>query len=89
MSKHPMRQRRSLLQLVVHDRQWLIGQSKAGTADPQSQQGRMMPSGRAAADAAKEDGRWAAAYAPPSEAEVPADLMAAIVADSAGARICR
>jgi uncharacterized protein YdeI (YjbR/CyaY-like superfamily) len=46
-------------------------------------QGRMMPSGRAAVEAAKEDGRWAAAYAPPSEAEVPADLMAAIVADSA------
>jgi uncharacterized protein YdeI (YjbR/CyaY-like superfamily) len=45
--------------------------------------GRMMPSGRAAVEAAKEDGRWAAAYAPPSEAEVPADLMAAIVADSA------
>jgi uncharacterized protein YdeI (YjbR/CyaY-like superfamily) len=31
--------------------------------------GRMMPSGRAAVDAAKEDGRWAAAYAPSSEAE--------------------
>ena len=46
-------------------------------------QGRMMPSGRAAVEAAKEDGRWAAAYAPSSEAEVPADLMAAIVADSA------
>src|SRR3954451_22995959 len=46
-------------------------------------QGRMMPSGRAAVEAAKEDGRWAAAYAPPSEAQVPADLLAAIVADSA------
>jgi uncharacterized protein YdeI (YjbR/CyaY-like superfamily) len=46
-------------------------------------QGRMMPSGRAAVEAAKDDGRWAAAYAPPSEAEVPADLMAAIVADPA------
>jgi uncharacterized protein YdeI (YjbR/CyaY-like superfamily) len=46
-------------------------------------EGRMMPAGRAAVDAAKEDGRWAAAYAPSSEAEVPADLMAAIVADSA------
>ena len=42
--------------------------------------GRMLPSGRAAVDAAKADGRWAAAYAPPSEAEAPADLLAAIAA---------
>ena len=46
-------------------------------------QGRMLPSGRAAVEAAKADGRWAAAYAPPSEAEVPADLTAAIAADPA------
>ncbi|WP_416900824.1 YdeI/OmpD-associated family protein [Micromonospora echinospora] len=46
-------------------------------------QGRMQPSGRAAVEAAKADGRWAAAYAPPSEAEVPADLLAAIAADPA------
>jgi len=46
-------------------------------------QGRMLPSGRAAVEAAKADGRWAAAYAPPSEAEVPADLIAAIAADPA------
>ena len=45
--------------------------------------GRMLPAGRAAVDAAKADGRWAAAYAPPSEAEVPADLRAAIAADPA------
>src|SRR3982751_5529658 len=43
-------------------------------------QGRMLPAGHAAVDAAKADGRWAAAYAPPSEAEVPADLLAAIAA---------
>ncbi|MCG5443709.1 YdeI/OmpD-associated family protein [Micromonospora sp. NIE79] len=47
------------------------------------EQGRMLPAGRAAVDAAKADGRWAAAYAPPSEAEVPADLLAAIAADPA------
>ncbi|GAA0241619.1 YdeI/OmpD-associated family protein [Cryptosporangium japonicum] len=41
-------------------------------------EGRMTPSGRAAVDAAKADGRWAAAYAPPSEAEAPPDLLAAI-----------
>ena len=46
-------------------------------------QGRMLPAGRAAVDAAQADGRWAAAYAPPSEAEVPADLLAAIAADPA------
>src|SRR3954464_1446419 len=40
-------------------------------------QGRMLPAGRAAVKAAKADGRWAAAYAPASEAEVPADLMTA------------
>jgi uncharacterized protein YdeI (YjbR/CyaY-like superfamily) len=45
--------------------------------------GLMLPAGRAAVDVAKADGRWAAAYAPPSEAEVPADLRAAIAADPA------
>ena len=43
----------------------------------------MRPSGRAAVDAAKADGRWTAAYAPPSEMEMPADLLAAIAADPA------
>jgi uncharacterized protein YdeI (YjbR/CyaY-like superfamily) len=47
------------------------------------EQGRMLPPGRAAVEAAKADGRWAAAYAPPSEAEVPADLAAAIAANPA------
>jgi uncharacterized protein YdeI (YjbR/CyaY-like superfamily) len=46
-------------------------------------QGRMLPRGRAAVDAAKADGRWAKAYAPPSEAEAPADLLAAIAVDPA------
>ncbi|AEV87305.1 hypothetical protein ACWT_6290 [Actinoplanes sp. SE50] len=45
--------------------------------------GRMTPAGRAAVEAAQADGRWAAAYAPPSEAEVPDDLAAAIAADPA------
>jgi len=44
------------------------------------EQGRMLPPGRAAADAAEADGRWAAAYAPPSEAEAPPDLLAAVAA---------
>jgi uncharacterized protein YdeI (YjbR/CyaY-like superfamily) len=46
-------------------------------------QGRMLPAGRAAVEAAKADGRFAAAYAPASEAEVPADLAAAIAANPA------
>ena len=47
------------------------------------EQGLMLPAGRAAVEAAKADGRWAAAYAPPSEAEVPVDLAAAIAAEPA------
>ncbi|GAA2628965.1 YdeI/OmpD-associated family protein [Paractinoplanes durhamensis] len=43
-------------------------------------EGRILPRGRAAVEAAKADGRWAAAYAPVSEAEAPADLIAAIAA---------
>jgi len=42
--------------------------------------GRMRASGLAEVEAAKADGRWAAAYAPPSAATYPADLVAAIEA---------
>jgi uncharacterized protein YdeI (YjbR/CyaY-like superfamily) len=47
--------------------------------------GRMMPPGQRQVDAAKADGRWDAAYAPiraATEATIPADLRAAIDADS-------
>jgi uncharacterized protein YdeI (YjbR/CyaY-like superfamily) len=47
------------------------------------QEGRMLPAGRAAVDAAKADGRFAAAYPAQSTAEVPDDLAAAIAADPA------
>ncbi len=40
-------------------------------------QGRMRPPGLAAIESAKEDGRWDAAYDPPSKASVPPDLQAA------------
>lgn len=40
--------------------------------------GRIRPSGLAQIEAAKADGRWDAAYAPASTAEVPADLQAAL-----------
>jgi uncharacterized protein YdeI (YjbR/CyaY-like superfamily) len=43
-------------------------------------EGRMLPAGLAAVEAAKADGRWAAAYAPASESELPADLAEAIAA---------
>ena len=46
--------------------------------------GRMMPPGQQQVDAARADGRWAAAYAPiraASEATIPADLRAAIDAN--------
>jgi uncharacterized protein YdeI (YjbR/CyaY-like superfamily) len=46
-------------------------------------EGRMRPAGRASVAAAQADGRWDAAYAPPSESEVPPDLAAAIAADPA------
>ncbi|MCU1370940.1 MAG: hypothetical protein JWO77_2134 [Ilumatobacteraceae bacterium] len=45
--------------------------------------GLMQPAGRAAVDAAKQDGRWDAAYAPVSEAVAAEDLAAAIAADPA------
>lgn len=39
---------------------------------------RMRPAGHAAIEAARKDGRWDAAYAPPSTATVPPDLQAAL-----------
>lgn len=48
--------------------------------------GRMRPPGQAAIDAAKANGRWEAAYAPPSTAAVPSDLKAALDADPAAAQ---
>jgi uncharacterized protein YdeI (YjbR/CyaY-like superfamily) len=43
--------------------------------------GRMQPAGQAQVDAAKADGRWAAAYAGQKRATVPDDLAAALAAD--------
>jgi uncharacterized protein YdeI (YjbR/CyaY-like superfamily) len=43
--------------------------------------GRMRPAGQARVDAAKADGRWAAAYAGQKSATVPDDLAAALAAD--------
>ena len=43
--------------------------------------GRLHPAGQAQVDAAKADGRWAAAYAGQKSATVPDDLAAALAAD--------
>jgi uncharacterized protein YdeI (YjbR/CyaY-like superfamily) len=43
--------------------------------------GRMRPAGLAQVDAARADGRWAAAYEPQSRATVPPDLQAALDAE--------
>jgi len=40
--------------------------------------GRMQPAGLAQVEAAQADGRWAAAYAPASEMQIPADFLAAL-----------
>jgi uncharacterized protein YdeI (YjbR/CyaY-like superfamily) len=42
------------------------------------EEGRMQPSGIAAVDAAKADGRWEAAYHSPGSAEMPEDFLAAL-----------
>ncbi len=44
--------------------------------------GRMRPAGMAAVEAAKADGRWDAAYAPPSTIEMPEDLLDALKQNS-------
>lgn len=49
------------------------------------ERGRMKPPGLAQIEAARADGRWDAAYEPPSTAEVPEDLQRALEEDD-GAR---
>lgn len=43
-----------------------------------TREGRMTPAGQAEVDAAKADGRWGQAYDSPSQAQVPADFVAAL-----------
>ena len=50
-------------------------------------QRRMRAAGRAQVEAAKADGRWAAAYAASSVAEVPEDLLKAIAAEPEAQRM--
>lgn len=71
------------------DRQWLIrftprkarskwSEINRRRATELIEAGRMRPGGQAQIDAARSDGRWDAAYAPASKAEVPADFQAAL-----------
>jgi len=48
------------------------------TAEKLVAEARMAPAGLAAVESAKADGRWEAAYAPQSRAEIPDDLQAAL-----------
>ncbi len=48
-------------------------------------EGRIVPAGQAQIGAAKADGRWEAAYAPASRAQVPPDLAEALAASPAAA----
>lgn len=57
-------------------------QRNVGNVARLEMEGRMLPAGRAAVEAARADGRWQAAYAGQAEAEVPADLAAAIAANT-------
>jgi uncharacterized protein YdeI (YjbR/CyaY-like superfamily) len=58
-------------------------QRNVATAERLIAEGRMQPSGLAAVERAKADGRWEAAYAGPASIEVPADLAAALDANPA------
>lgn len=50
-----------------------------------TEQGRMRPSGLAEVERAQADGRWEAAYASSSSAQVPEDLARALAANPAAA----
>ncbi len=56
-------------------------QRNAAIAERLIGSGRMHPSGQAAVQQAKEDGRWKAAYAGQASMEVPEDLLAALRAN--------
>jgi len=54
--------------------------SKINTAHAERlmKEGRMMPAGKAQVDAAREDGRWEAAYDSPGASTIPADFLEAL-----------
>ncbi len=64
-------------------RRWDSNWSKRNTEHVESliKEGRMKEAGLKHVQAAKEDGRWEAAYAPPSEMVAPSDFLAALEAN--------
>ena len=68
----------SLQRFTPRGRKSIWSKINVGRADALLEAGRMRPAGQAAIDEAKSDGRWAAAYDPPSTAKVPPDLQAAL-----------
>lgn len=58
-------------------------QVNVGKVEALIRAGRMQPSGFAEIEAAKADGRWAAAYVSQANAEVPEDLQAALASNPA------
>ena len=82
---------------AIDDWWWLQRFTPRGPRSPWSQinrdkalaliaSGAMKAPGLAEVERAKQDGRWAAAYASPSRAEVPPDLAAALAANPQAAR---
>ncbi|MCW2608272.1 MAG: hypothetical protein JWO60_2965 [Frankiales bacterium] len=63
----------------------LWSQVNRSTVGRLQEQGRMRPGGLREVERAQADGRWERAYAPPSTAEVPGDLRAALDAVPAAA----
>jgi uncharacterized protein YdeI (YjbR/CyaY-like superfamily) len=60
-------------------------QRNVGIATELIERGAMQPSGLAAVEAAKADGRWESSYPAPSKIEVPEDLRAALAKDAKAA----
>lgn len=73
----------SYQRMTPRGRRSMWSSRNVGHVERLEREGRMTDAGRAVVDAAKADGRWDRAYAPPSEAVVPADLAAAVAADPA------
>ena len=57
-----------------------------GHVDRLTQDGQMMPAGLAEVEAAKADGRWAAAYDSPANATVPPEFVAALARNAKAKR---
>jgi uncharacterized protein YdeI (YjbR/CyaY-like superfamily) len=68
----------SLQRFTPRRKRSVWGKINVERAERLAAEGRMRPAGIAEIERAKADGRWAAAYDPPSTAELPADFLAAL-----------